>query len=273
MPETPISLRLWAALTRLWTGLVALFRSGAGTVHAPVQLCFTTPARGDAFDFVVNVRGNWTACGRHRDGILDALIVERWTAGEELIRDTVRKHARYFPPHHPEEAEAMVNSALEAALPSVISEDEQPAGCRLSCQARASIGMSEPVRNVQQEAWTQLLRRDAGFELAKQLGKLREEWEKVLGRALADWKERYAVQLAERPTATSEVVGGMLDERRREAEKQLTALGRTIDDHDRLDILDFVVQTDGALRAIMKTLGVPLPDPVSGNPFTGLPES
>ena len=38
-------------------------------------------------------------------------------------------------------------------------------------------------------------------------------------------------------------------------------------------MLDFVLQTDSALRAIMKTLGVPLPDPPPSSPFTSMADT
>jgi len=64
--------------------------------------------------------------------------------------------------------------------------------------------MSDPVREIQGEiqgeVWAQLLRRDGGFELAKQLGQLRTLWSEVLRVTLGDWTERYALQLAEEPS-------------------------------------------------------------------------
>jgi hypothetical protein len=231
---------------------------------------FTTPAEGDAYDFRVTVAGTWMARGQFSAKTFDRFIADNWAEMAEVIHTTVREHARRFPPHKPATAEAAINDVLRERIPSVVAGYSQNAGADLSLSARALVGMSGPVREIQSEAWAQLLRRDAGFELARQLGQLRTLWSEVLRVTLGDWTERYALQLAEQPSQTTEVVTDMLAERRQEAERQLDDLNRTIAKHQSIDMLDFVLQTDSALRAIMTTLGVPLPDSPPSSPFTSM---
>jgi hypothetical protein len=152
----------------------------------------------------------------------------------------------------------------------LLARRHQDAACELSFSVRALVTICDPVRVMQGEVWGQILRRDAGFELAEQLRGLRTLWGEVLRGALGDWTERYAIQLAEKPSQTTEVITDMLGERRRAAEQQLVELNKTVTQHQDIDMLDFVLQTDSALRAIMMTLGVPLPDSVPVSPFTNI---
>jgi hypothetical protein len=234
---------------------------------------FTTPAEGDAYDFRVTVAGTWMARGQFSVKTFDRFITENWAEMAEVIHTTVREHARRFPPHKPAAAEASINDALRERIASTLGKQSQNAGADLSLSARALVGMSEPVQKIQGEVWAQLLRRDAGFDLAKQLGQLRTLWSEVLQVTLGDWTERYALQLAEEPSQTTEVVTDMLTQRRQEAERLLDDLNRTISKHQSIDMLDFVLQTDSALRAIMKTLGMPLPDPPPSSPFTTMADT
>jgi hypothetical protein len=234
---------------------------------------FTTPAEGDAYDFRVTVTGTWIVRGQFSAKTFDRFITDNWAEMAEIIHTTVREHARRFPPHKPATAEAAINEVLRERIPSMLGRHSEHAGADLSLSVRALVGMSDPVREIQGEVWAQLLRRDAGFELAKQLGQLRTLWSEVLRVTLGDWTERYALQLAEQPSQTTEIVTDMLTERRQEAERQLDDLNRTISKHQSIDMLDFVLQTDSALRAIMTTLGVPLPDPPPSSPFTTMADS
>jgi hypothetical protein len=231
---------------------------------------FDTPAKGDAYDFVVTISGAWTARGRFPDGTLDEFIKDNWAETVEIIHTTVREHARKFPPHEPAKAEGAINDALCHVIPPLLARRHQDAACELSFSVRALVSMCDPVRVMQGEVWGQILRRDAGFELAEQLRGLRTLWGEVLRGALGDWTERYAIQLAEKPSQTTEVITDMLGERRRAAEQQLVELNKTVTQHQDIDMLDFVLQTDSALRAIMMTLGVPLPDSVPVSPFTNI---
>lgn len=234
-------------------------------------LRFQTPAKGDGYHFEISVRCSWcvqaTAYPEHmkrRTQEIKSLIDEQRPVIRDRIENTVRRIARSYPPYRPAEAEHAIGDELGACL----SEGD----LRVKVQVRVDV--CDPVREDLRQVWKKRLAEDAQGESQKasvQLtGELQDLWRDLLLGGLKDigeiqtaktaWIAPYALALAQDPQqSAAEYLRKMIAHRVDHAESLLTELGELVVDQ-RVEAIEFAFGSDSALRAVLKLLGVPVPD-------------
>jgi hypothetical protein len=232
---------------------------------------FQTPAKGDGYHFEVSVRCSWcvqaTAYPPHRKRRTQEirnLVDEQRPVVRDRIQDTVRRIARYYPPYRPAEAEHAIGDELSACL----SEGD----LRVKVQVRVDV--CDPVREDLRQVWKKRLVEDAEGESQKTsvqlVGELQDLWRELLLDGLQDigeiqtaktaWIAPYALALAQDPQeSAAEYLRKMIAHRVDHAESLLTELGELVVDQ-RVEAIEFAFGSDSALRAVLKLLGVPVPD-------------
>lgn len=232
-----------------------------------------TPALGDAFDFTVTVLVKWevreTAPGeplRQTDPEeLERFVASSRLGTREVIEETVRPVARRFPPYRASEAERELSEVLQACF-----HDGD-----LQAKVRVRVDVTEPVKEELRKVWTARLLEDAKGDMRKEAVRLTSDlqdiWHGVLRKGLTEfgevdlargsWIAPYALALTEDPKNAAAYLQLMLEKRVSHAEKLLDSLGNIVLSGDHVDALEIAFQSDNALRAVLKELGVP-----AGNP-------
>jgi hypothetical protein len=235
-----------------------------------------SPALGDAYEFRIRVRCSWcvqaTATEEEkeekiaeiRDFIARSRVITR-----ERLEDRIRPIARKYPPYRPAEAEAELNREIVDCL--------NDGAVRV--KVRAWVDISDPVREDLKKVWQQRLTVDAEGDLRKAnvdlLTELQVAWQRLLLKGLEDigaapeaktgWLAPYALALAQDSKDAGELLQKALEKRVNHTERLLGNLGALVAD-ERAEEIEFVLQSDSALRALLIYLGVPIP---SGNSAFG----
>ena len=291
-PQPPPAPSLWGRIT---TWVRSRFRrrrsSGSGFVPPPAETSYvppssvmpdfvpreeftlTTPAQGDAFEFEVTVLVRWelrlAAPGeplRPADPYELAHFVGSIRPGvREVIEDRVRPVARRYPPYRAAEAEQELSRVLQGCF-----RDGD-----LQAAVRVRVDVCDPVREELRKVWVRRLVEYGEGEICKDgvrlIGELQELWHEVLRRGLAEfgevdasrssWIAPYALSLAQKPEDAATSLRRMLEDRVRHAEDLLNSLSGIVNDSDHVDALEIAFQSDNALRAVLRELGVPAGDP------------
>ena len=233
-----------------------------------------TPAKGDAYDFLVDVHWRWTDGHWSTRWLKRSTGPGRATVWEE-ISIAVRCVLRAFPPHMPAEAEEALNLRLG-----------EMAGRDGRWRARAEVGLDDAVRELQQESWNRVLKQDADRTLARNQRRadhelaqavledhatLVQRWRRLLadvgigeddGGTPPPYVGRYLIRLAADPTAAADVVD-RLSERREERDDQLMeAVIAAMKSRNDVNLMEADLAYDSALRRLMDWAGLPLPEPV-----------
>jgi len=231
---------------------------------------FFIPAKGDAFDFHIEVRLEWCARGRAVDstrrepvGIEPRHLVH---ACREDVRvqviDAVRLKARKVEPDQPAE--------LENALRSdgiCVNLNGGALRCHAHIHVSACDEIRERLRPQELKRIEQREETERHLEYVKQLTRLSHAWEEVLRHTLTQageidaaktgWLAPAALALAEHPENAYAHLLEALKKRQKNSEQLVDRLRDLTRQADRLDVLDFLVDSDSALRAVLKDLGVP----------------
>jgi hypothetical protein len=285
------------SVNRLWEWLIGfLRRSPAGDVEMPEvpplempdlldvhepsdTFTIESPAKGDAFNFLIRVRCSWCVQGtatakekeRRTAQIRDFIETSR-TITRERIEERIRPIARRFPPYRAAEAEEVLNKEISDCL----------RGGDVRVTVRAWVDVCDPVREDLQKVWQQRLMVDAEGDLKEVyvnlLTSLQAAWQRLLvtgmegigtvPEAAAGWLAPYALALAEDPKNPAQYLRSALDHRVSHAEKLLTDLGGLVMD-DQIEAIEFAFQSDSALRAVLTYLGVPVPSRNGANDGPG----
>lgn len=235
-----------------------------------------TPAKGEAYNFLVGIRCSWTVQGtafpeqkKRRTQEVQRLITQQRPVIRERIEDTIRPIARDYPPYRAAEAER----AIRHGLRECVAEGD------LEVKVRARVDVCEPVRQDLRQVWQQRLVEDSKGDLKKAsvelIGELQESWRELLLRGLrgigevqvakAGWIAPYALALAQDPEQSAGAyLQDMIKHRVSHAEDLLTDLSDLVVDQ-RVDAIEFAFASDSALRAVLSYLGVPVPPRNSAN--------
>lgn len=236
----------------------------------------TTPAQDDAFDFAVSVLVKWEVRGTAPGEPLrqaDPEELERFIASSrrgmrEVIEERVRPVARRFPPYRAAEAESEIARELQACF-----HDGD-----LQARVRVRVDVTEPVREELRKVWIARLHVDAKGDMRKDdvrlTSELQDIWHEVLRKGLtefgevdiarASWIAPYALALTEEPEHAASYLQLMLDKRIGNAVELLDNLSKIVLSGDHVDALEIAFQSDSALRAVLRELGVPMGDPRLG---------
>jgi hypothetical protein len=240
-----------------------------------------TPARGDAYNFVVSIRCSWSVQGtaspetrKRRIQEINRLIAKQRPVVREQIEGAVRKAARQHAPYRADAAEEQIGEALRACR----------ADGDLHVKVRARVDVCEPVREDLKKVWQHRLAEDAQGDMKKAdialIGELQAAWRELLLEGLngigevqtakAAWIAPYALALAQEPEENAGVyLRNMIDHRVSHAEGLLTELSDLLVDRN-MNAIEFAFGSDSALRALLSLLGVPIP---AGNPADGTSET
>ena len=294
-PERPWQERLAAALGHLWAAITSLFRSAADgeepepdatpqivavrVEEDPHIFTFTTPAKGDAYDFELEVRCDW--CSRDladaadEDAVRGRLrdtIREHRADMEERVTSAIRREARRFPPYEPA---ALEQALIDRGVCTAFNTGE------FQCHVRARVSACDAIREKLRPGWLAMLQQEADLMVQRRhvekLRELRPLWETLLREAMQDagvvdidktgWLAPYPLALCETPAKASDYLVEVLNQRQAHSKDLLKRLGEVAETSQRLDVWDVIFETDNALRAVMKDLGVPVRDLPDESPF------
>jgi hypothetical protein len=245
------------------------------TVNHTSALSFGTPARGDAYDFTISVSLCWCATGRiDREAMLEKIKARVPEANAE-ITEAVRSVARRFVPYRPDLAEEHIAAAVKSAVKSVLDTTRDDDGIQLTCAPRTAVAVTAEIRDMQRQYVAPEMSFEARCSLSKlaaeRLGELRDTWRGFIEKGLSEWSTPYAISLALRYDEAAKILFAMREDRRREAEGLVDTIAQVASGHDRLDLLEFAVASDSALRKTYELLGIPLPEPAADSLFSAPP--
>ncbi|MEV3870683.1 hypothetical protein [Streptomyces sp. NPDC049906] len=234
------------------------------TMHRGSLVSFTTPCKGDAYAFRVDVHCDWCAEGRFDRETLNLEIDAHESTVSQRLEELVRGVAREFDPFRVQAAEHAVNSALgqDACLSNGV----------VSCRPVARLQPAPEVLKWQQDAAREL--HDIEHHYAKSalrvqlLHRTAEQWRDFLAGGLVgalegedalSWLTPWAVLLAEQPDKAADEVGEMFRQRRSEVKDFLTLLERQTNGYQSHDLFEFVATRETQLGHAMRVFGLPLP--------------
>jgi hypothetical protein len=242
------------------------------TVNHTSDLSFGTPARGDSYEFAVSVALCWCATGTLSEQAMLDKLTSRVPEMNAEITAAVRPVARQFAPYRPDLAEQHVAAAVRTAVQSVLAATPDTDGVVLACTARARVSPAPAICELQRQYVAPEMKLEARYALSKlaaeRLGELRVTWRDFITDGLPDWTTPYAVSLALRWDDAPQVLFSMRKDRRIEAERLVDTIAQVASGHDRLDLLEFAVASDSALRKTYELLGIPLPDQAPDSLFS-----
>jgi len=233
------------------------------SIHETDEFSFSTPAKGDGFAFLVDVRCDWCASGmKSEEDLQAALAAQRANIREKIIAD-VRTKVRHIPAHRADEAEALFADGMNRCF--VDGE--------VQCDAWIRVMPALEIANAQQTFALGLQRLDAERELTAariaHMHALRDLWAEFLREGIRDWVAPHASHLAEVPHNLGPLIQNMLAERRADTDRLIEETGSTIARLEQVDVLDLVVKSETALRKTLELLGVPVPELDPTSPLAG----
>jgi len=264
-----------------WQQLGGWFTGQQELTHVPTSsdpdvLLFATPTLGDAYEFRISIRCEWQlAAARDWRGEPNVLRTEvaaldqARTAIRPRLQDLARRVVRNFPPHRPAEAEQALTEALSGGVTAN----------GLRCDPVACVTVPDEILEQLQSHWQEQmayeLRADRAEVLAEQVDRMRRTWQAFLLDSLhpepgpngeeVGWLVPHVLELAERPVGLAAKVRGLTDQRNTQAIGLASDLSALLNRSQDLDVLEFLISTDTALRQTMRLLGVPLPPPAEGS--------
>ena len=242
------------------------------TVNHTSDLSFGTPARGDSYEFAVSVALCWCATGTLSEQAMLDKLTSRVPEMNAEITAAVRPVARQFAPYRPDLAEQHMTEAVRTAVQSVLAATPDADGVVLACTARTQVSPAPAICELQRQYVAPEMKLEARYDLsrlaAERLGELRVTWRDFITDGLPDWTTPYAISLAQRWDDAPQILFGMRTDRRHEAERLVDTIAQVASGHDRLDLLEFAVASDSALRKTYELLGIPLPDSAPDSLFS-----
>jgi hypothetical protein len=223
------------------------------------------PSHGDAYDFTVRIRWEWSARGWPIARLADAVRPLTDDVWQQIVL-IARQVLRSFPPHLPADAETALNRRLKEARKS------QPPGSPIRWSALAEVRPHEKIRQQQQEAWSRRLRRAADQEMARividdyiELTAKCRELLTTVGIGMADGPPpafigRYLVQLATDPTTAASVIDALSEHREEKDKEMLQAVVDAVHRSPTVNLMEADLAYDSALRRLMDWAGLPVPE-------------
>jgi hypothetical protein len=234
------------------------------SVHRTTTVTFESPAKGDGFDFRVEVRCDWCAEGRFDQETLRAAIDDYEASVHERLAARIREVTRTHEPFHVEEAEHDVNEKLE--------EGECFENGLVTCRTTAFLAPAPEVLEQQRKAALELQEIEHRYAKSalqvKLLSRVAEEWRHFLAGGMAGmregddalaWLTPWAVLLAEQPNKAATEVGEMFQQRQKQVKEFIEYLDKQMKAYQTHDLFEFVVTNERQLGHAMRLFGLPLP--------------
>ncbi|MCM4081073.1 hypothetical protein [Paractinoplanes hotanensis] len=282
-PSQPRRGRVRRWLGKVLRGLIGEERTVEHRLILPVTrttsrmetIVFTTPAKGDAYDFTVTVEVCLCATGQQTGEDLDSVLTHRLPDLVAEVKAAARPEARRHPIFRPGAAEPQVAAEIEAAVRQALVGVPDEQGTSLQAGTRVRVDMPEAVRDLQRQMIDEQVKLDARYEHSEQaalrLGELRDVWSKFIEDGLDKWNTPYAVHMAQQPAQTSATLFTLRKDRKEEAEKLVDVVAQVTVGTERMDLLDFAYATDSALRKTHELLGI-VPPPAGGDSLFDTPQ-
>ncbi|WP_133884097.1 hypothetical protein [Glycomyces sp. NRRL B-16210] len=234
------------------------------SVNQTETFAFETPSKGDAYDFLVAADLCFCATGMLSTGSLDAKIRDRVPAILAEVKSVARRTGRDYPPFRPGAAEPEMTTAVQQAVETVLAGIPDEEGAVLTCTVKVRVDMPEVVREMQRLAVADQVKFEARYEQSEQtaqrLGELREVWTTFIRDGLSQWETPYAIHMAQQPEQATATLYKMRGDRKQEASELVEVVGAVGAGHEKLDLLDFVLASDRALRQTFELFGIARPD-------------
>jgi hypothetical protein len=232
-----------------------------------------SPARGDAFDFVVGLHCEWTATGHGigQEPQLEQLIDLRHQQLLPEMESTVRGLTRRWDLHQCAEAELDLSTMLANRWQRL--GDETAGAAVLGCHVRAQVGLDSSVRDLRRHAW--LLKEQSSSRqqaIEREVGLLKERfqlWRGLIDEVSTTSDDQDAIRLALRPgdqeavlIKPGQLTSGSSDghepyERSREHERELFQLAfKAYDAHRQNDTADALWDADNQVGKLLGYLGI-----------------
>ncbi|GGK79217.1 hypothetical protein [Mangrovihabitans endophyticus] len=228
-------------------------------------ITFETPAKGDAYNFTITVEMCLCATGQQTPSQLQAVVDGRLPDLEAEVRSAARPESRKYPIYRPGAAEPRVAAQIDAAIRRTLAGVPSDYGVSLQCTTRVRVDMPDEVRALQRQTVQEQIQLEARYEHSEQaalrLGELREVWSKFIKDGLHEWNTPYAVHMALQPTSAAQTLFTLRKDRKDEAEKLVDMVSAVTVGNERMDLLEFALATDSALRKTHELLGIAPPPP------------
>ncbi|MFC7381338.1 hypothetical protein [Sphaerisporangium rhizosphaerae] len=235
------------------------------TTRRTKNFTFPTPAKGDAYDFTLEVDLCLCATGTLRDEALDTKIDARFADLRTVTRNAARWKAREFPPFRPGAAEPAITAVVQAAVDRALTDSPDEDGVVFDCSATVRVQMDSAIRELQRRSVAEQVQFEARYELSEQaaqrLGELREVWTAFIAAGLPRWETPYAVLMAQQPAQTATTLFKMREDRQEEARGLVDTVVQVASGHERMDLLEFALASDSALSKTYELLGIAEPEP------------
>jgi hypothetical protein len=232
---------------------------------------FDTPAKGDAYNFTVTVELCLCATGQLNRYELESSLNGRLPDLIAELKAVARSEARRHPIFRPGAAEPQVAAELEAAVRRTLAGVPDEQRVSLQCSTRVRVDMPDAVRELQRQTVEEQVKLEARYEHSEQaalrLGELREVWSKFIKDGLAEWNTPYAVHMAQQPGQAAATLFTLRKDRKDEAEKLVDMVSAVTIGNQRMDLLEFALATDSALRKTHELLGIAPPPPGGDSVF------
>lgn len=243
------------------------------TAHPADVFLLRTPAKGDAYEFVVTVHITWCIEGTESVKRLKARTPELNANLEDRLLHVIRPISRKHPPYEPQKAEEELAPRINAELAAATYRFDR--GSAQARHGRVLVNPAKEVRETQRTAWKRHQELANAHELARllreQLGERRGWWDQFLSEGLDRWLTPYAVELAENPEIASDVVKRIRDDQRERVTELADTFEGQVRRYKRSDDFDTMLSSETILRHLIKAVGLPVPPP--GHPFGEPPDA
>lgn len=233
------------------------------SINQTTTVTFTTPSKGDAYDFSVTAELCLCATGQLAADQLQAKLEARIPAITAELKSAARPVARDYPPFRPGAAEPNIATALQQAVETALAGVPDADGAVLTCTVQVRVDMPDEVREMQRLAVAEQVKFEARYEQSEQaaqrLGELRVVWSKFIHDGLRKWETPYAILMAQHPAQVDATLFKMRADRQEEAAKLVDTVAAVAAGHDRMDLLEFALATDSALSKTYELLGIVTP--------------
>lgn len=234
------------------------------SINQTKTVTFTTPSKGDAYEFSVTADLCFCATGQLSTDQLHAKIDARIPAITAELKSAARPVAREYPPFRPGAAEPKVATAVQQAVDTALAGVPDVDAAVLTCTVQVRVDMPDEVREMQRLALADQVKFEARYEQSEQaaqrLGELRVVWSKFIRDGLPMWETPYAILMAQQPAQVWATLFKMRDDRKAEATKLVDTVAAVAIGHERMDLLEFALATDSALSKTYELLGIATPD-------------
>jgi hypothetical protein len=258
--------RLGAALSRTSAMLLrkvrpAMLRKPPPTYWLEQSFFMITPTQEEPVTFQVTVNELWT--GRGTNDVVGTFIADTVPLQRREVRQQLRALSRTFAPSALADFELRANEEL--ASPASFWDD------LLECRYSVEVAADEVLQDHLRKTWEARAQAEADHHRKhrelENLEPLRDRWLAFLRDLESDPLGLLAVQLADNPAQLAEVITRRTSDRERLEQELRKICEKTSETYRNMGVFDFVMETDGALRTLIRYLGIDRPDadPHEGN--------